>query len=75
MQLSEERLIEQLAYYLVSLDDPVAAGLFIYNCMNESNDVAQQMLLLLSLCLWWLHVWWEKSILPIRFDAQKNILI
>tara|TARA_Y100000589_G_scaffold314212_1_gene336428 strand:- start:392 stop:688 length:297 start_codon:yes stop_codon:yes gene_type:complete len=38
MQLSEERLIEQMAYYLVSLDDPKAAGLFIYNCMNESND-------------------------------------
>ena len=40
MQLSEEQIVEQLAYYIISLNDPRAAGLFIYNCMQESNEGA-----------------------------------
>ena len=31
-----------MAYYIVSLNDPVAGGTFIYKCMKESNNQSPQ---------------------------------
>ena len=32
--MSIEKVIEQLAYYVISLNDPAAGGKFIYECMQ-----------------------------------------
>ena len=45
MLLSIEKVIEQLAYYVITLEDPEAAGQFIFNCLQGTevdgpNDIA-----------------------------------
>ena len=37
MLLSVDKVIEQFAYYIISLDDPKKAGMFIFECLQGSG--------------------------------------